>query len=233
MDGDSAAEALKEGQRALGHHPGTGEEITVRRGPYGLYVQQGEPDPADKKAKARRTSIPRNMDGNEITLEPAIGLLSLPRLVGIHPERAEPIEAGLGRFGPFVRMGAIYGSLDRDEDVLAVGLNRAVDVLARKLDSVRPLGPHPADKEQVLIRKGRFGPYVQHGQTVANLPRDALMDDYTLAEAVVLLRERGKALKAKPGAARRGTKAAKAANGRSATPKAAATKKARKAVKAD
>ena len=69
-------------------------------------------------------------------------------------------------------MGGVFGSLDRDDDVLAIGLNRAVDLLAKKLASVRALGPHPADKEPVLVRKGRFGPYAQHGKTVANLPRD-------------------------------------------------------------
>ena len=195
--GEGEGDTLREGQRALGPHPGTGEEVTVRRGPYGLYVQQGEPDPNDKKAKARRTSIPRGIDGNAITLDQAVGLLSLPRLVGLHPERGEPIEAGLGRFGPFVRMGAVYGSLDKDDDVLVVGLNRAVDVLAKKLDSVRTLGAHPGDREPVLVRKGRFGPYAQHGQTVANLPRDASMDEFSLADAVALLKERGKVLKPK------------------------------------
>ena len=230
MDGaEGDADTLKEGQRVLGPHPLTGEEVTVRRGPYGLYVQQGEPDPADKKAKARRTSLPKGLDGNEITLEQAVGLLSLPRLVGIHPDRGEPIEAGLGRFGPFVRMGAVYGSLDRDDDVLIVGLNRAVDVLAKKLDSVRTLGPHPADKEPVLVRKGRFGPYAQHGQTVSNLPRDAAMDEFTLEDAVALLRERGKTLKpkgAKGGSRKRVAKAPAVAK-----PRAAVTAREPKATK--
>ncbi|MBN8899304.1 MAG: hypothetical protein J0H35_14205, partial [Rhodospirillales bacterium] len=106
---------LKEGMRSLGHHPETGEEVTVRRGPYGLYVQQGEAAEATgKKApKPKRTSLPRGLDGEQITLDQALGLLSLPRLVGIHPEAKEPIEAGIGRFGPYVRMGAVFGSLDR------------------------------------------------------------------------------------------------------------------------
>lgn len=164
--GGTEGETLKEGMRLLGQHPETGEDITVRRGPYGLYVQQGEPDPNDKKAKPRRTSLPRGMDGEQITLEQAVGLLSLPRAVGLHPETREPIEAGLGRFGPYVRMGAIFASLDRDDDVLTVGLNRAVDVLGRKMASVRTLGPHPRDAQPVLVRKGRFGPYLQHGEMV-------------------------------------------------------------------
>ncbi len=193
-EGDGG-DALREGMRLLGHHPDTGEDVTVRRGPYGLYVQQGEPDPADKKSKPRRASLPRGLDGDSITLEQATGLLSLPREVGTHPESGEVIEAGLGRFGPYVRMGAIYGSLDADDDVLSIGINRAVDVIARKLASVRSLGPHPKDGEPVLVRKGRFGPYAQHGGVVANLPRGVALEEITLADAVALLSEKGKVLK--------------------------------------
>ena len=238
--GDDTGDTLKEGMRVLGPHPDTGEDITVRRGPYGLYVQQGE-NGEDKKQKPRRTSLPRGMDGDQITLEQALGLLSLPRLIGPHPETHENIEAGIGRFGPYVRMGAVYGSLDRDDDVLAIGINRAVDLIARKLASVRTLGPHPKDKELVSVRKGRFGPYVQHGTTVANLPRGVMMDDITLEQAVALLTEKGKQLRPRGGARGRGRKAAapkptpptteapvkakaKPAKRRAATPKRAAPK---------
>ncbi|MGI4975683.1 MAG: topoisomerase C-terminal repeat-containing protein, partial [Janthinobacterium lividum] len=155
------------------------------------------------------TSLPKGMDGDAMTLEQALGLLSLPRFVGTHPEAGEPIEAGIGRFGPYVKMGAIYGSLDKDDDVLAVGLNRAVDVLARKLASVRALGEHPKDRAPVIVKKGRFGPYIQHNAVVANVPRGVEMDDVTLEDAVALLAERGKPLKAKPGA-RKAKPAAKA-----------------------
>jgi DNA topoisomerase-1 len=199
--------------RILGQHLETGEDITVRRGPYGLYVQQGENgDDKDKKnkIKPRRTSLPRGMDGDQMTLEQALGLLSLPRVIGVHPETSENIEAGIGRFGPYVRMGAIFGSLDRDDDVLGIGINRAVDLIARKMASVRTIGPHPADKELIAVRKGRFGPYVQHGKTVANLPRGVMMDDITLDEAVALLSEKGKPLRPR-GAGRRGRRGAAAA----------------------
>ena len=218
--GSEAGDTLKEGRRDLGHHPNTGEPVTVRRGPYGLYVQQGEADPADKKSKPRRTSLPKGVEGDTITLEQALGLLSLPRLVGIHPDRGDPIDAGIGRFGPFVRMGSIYASLDKDDDVLTVGLNRAVDALAKKLDSVRSLGPHPKDQAPVMIRKGRFGPYAQHGTMIANLPREAAMDEFSLDDAVVLLAERGKPLKGK-GKKAAPKRAAKAA----AAPKPAPVKK--------
>ncbi|MCX7383812.1 MAG: type I DNA topoisomerase [Alphaproteobacteria bacterium] len=201
---------LKEGMRELGHHPQTGEPVTVRRGPYGVYVQQGEQE-AGAKRKPRRTSLPRGVEGDAVTLDQALGLLSLPREVGPHPETGEIIEAGLGRFGPFVKMGGIFASLDKDDDVLSVGLNRAVDVLAQKLASVRTLGSHPKDKEPVLVRKGRFGPYVQHGNTVATLSREMTMDDIVLDQAVALLAEKGKVLKPRGFAARKGAKAAKPA----------------------
>jgi DNA topoisomerase-1 len=194
VDGaEGEGETLKEGMRTLGQHPDTKEEITVRRGPYGLYVQQGEPDPADKKAKPRRTSLPKGMEGDSITLDQALGLLSLPRTVGAHPETGLPMQVGLGRFGPYVKMGSIFGSLDKDDDLLSIGVNRAVDVLARKMASVRVIGQHKG--EDIQVRKGRFGPYVQHGQTVANLPKTAMMEDITLEEAVALLAEKGKQLK--------------------------------------
>ena len=220
--GETGAATLPEGMRHLGHHPETGEAITVRRGPYGVYAQQGDADPDNPKTKPKRASLPKGMDPVTFTLEQALGLLSLPRFVGTHPERGEPIEAGLGRFGPYVRMGGVFASLDKDDDVLAVGLNRAVDVLAKKLEGVRALGPHPKDGEPVLVRRGKFGPYVQHAGLIANVPREQTMDDVTLDAAVALLAERGKPLKAKGG---RGRKApAKAAPKKAAAPKPATGK---------
>jgi DNA topoisomerase-1 len=155
--GENADDTLKDGMRMLGANPLTEEEITLRRGPYGLYVQQGEPDPADKKAKPKRASLTKGMDPEALTLEDALGLLSLPRLIGLHPETTEKIEAGIGRFGPYVKMGAIFASLDRDDDVLHLGFNRAMDLIAKKQESVRSLGNHPKDAAPVIARKGRFG----------------------------------------------------------------------------
>ncbi len=203
--GEAPDDTLKDGQRLLGEHPETGEGITLKRGPYGLYVQQGEPpEPTDKKSKIKpkRASLTKGMNPETLTLEEALGLLSLPRLIGPHPVSAQPIEAGVGRFGPYVKMGAIYASLDRDDDVLFVGINRAVDLIGKKQDSIRDLGPHPKDGAPVVARKGRFGPYAQWGQTVANLPRSAELATYTLDEAVALLTERGKVMapKGKKGA---------------------------------
>jgi len=227
-NGEENGDTLKEGMRVLGHHPDTGEEITVRRGPYGLYVQQGE-QIEGSKTKPKRTSLPRGLDGDSITLEEALALLALPRLVGIHPDSREPVEAGLGRFGPFVRMGGMFASLERDDNVLVIGLNRAVDLLAKKMASVRALGPHPTGGEPVLVRKGRFGPYVQHGNRVANLPRDVAMEEIALAQAVALLAEKGKALKPRGGrgaAKKAAVPAAKPAAAKKAAPVKAAAKKA-------
>ena len=195
IDGaESAEDTLKDGQRLLGHDPETGEEITLRRGPYGLYVQQGEPDPTDKKAKPKRSSLTRGMDPEVLSLEDALGLLSLPRLVGHHPTTGEKIEAGVGRFGPYIKMGPLFASLDKDDDVLHIGLNRAMDLIGKKQDSVRNLGPHPKDSAPVVARKGRFGPYAQWGNMVANLPRGEELADFTLDQAVALLAEKGKIL---------------------------------------
>ena len=191
-------ETLKDGMRVLGEDPEAGEPITVRRGPYGLYVQRGEGGENGKKPK--RVALPRGLTGDSLTLEQAVGLLALPRAVGPHPETGEPITAGLGRFGPFVRMGNVFASLDADDDVLSVGLNRAVDVLAKKMAGIRTLGPHPKDGESVAVRRGRFGPYVQHGRTVATLPKGTAAESVTLDEAVALLAEKGKPLGTRQGA---------------------------------
>ncbi len=219
-EGEGGGGTLTEGRRSLGLHPETSEEITVRRGPYGLYVQQGEANPDDKKVKVRRSTLPKGVEGDTITLEQAVGLLSLPRIVGIHPELGEPMEAGIGRFGPYVKMGGIFASLDKDDDVLAIGVNRAVDVIGKKLESVRSLGEHPKDRAPVVVRKGRFGPYFQHGLMIANIPRDRTMEDVTLEEAVALLAEKGKAMKPRGG--RKGVKAKPAPKPRAARPAASA-----------
>jgi len=228
--GDNPDDSLKDGMRLLGQHPETGEDITVKRGPYGLYVQQGEPDPADKKAKPKRASLMRGMEGGTLTLDQALGLLSLPRLVGMHPETGQKIEANVGRFGPYVKMGAIFASLDRDDDVLHLGLNRAMDLIAKKQDSIRTLGPHPKDGADVLVRKGRFGPYAQWGNVVANLPKGVEMTAMVLDDAVALLAEKGKTLapKGKKGAAAKKPAAEKPA----AAKKPAAKKPAAKAATA-
>jgi DNA topoisomerase-1 len=196
-----------EGQRDLGASP-DGGRVTLRRGPYGLYVQLGEEveDAKGKKVKPRRASLPKGMDPEGVTLERALGLLSLPRVVGLHPETKEEITAAIGRFGPYVKMGSTYKSLDPDDDVLSVGINRAVALLADVKPRGRPLGEHPSGGA-VEVRRGRFGPFILHGSRVASMPRNLDFDAVTLEEAVKLLAEKGKELPPRgPKGARNGAK---------------------------
>jgi DNA topoisomerase I len=187
---------LTEGPRELGRDPATGEQVTVRRGPYGVYVQLGEggTDAKGKPTKPRRASLTRDMDPDTLDLDRALRLLSLPRVIGRDPESGEEIQAGLGRFGPYIKVGSVYQSLEPGDDVLSLGMNRAMELLAKARAKVRILGQHPKDGAPVEIRKGRFGPYAQHGKTVANLPRNLAMEEATLDEVVALLAEKGKAL---------------------------------------
>ena len=191
--------------RVLGQHPDTGEEITVRRGPYGLYVQQGE-NGEDKKAQAAAaprcraawTAIRSRWSRRSACCRCRARSACIP-------ETEETIEAGIGRFGPYVRMGAVYrlaGPRRRragDRHQPGGGPDRAQDG-----ERARRSAPHPADKELVAVRKGRFGPYVQHGKTVANLPRGVMMEEITLDQAVALLAEKGKQLRPRGAAGRRG-----------------------------
>jgi DNA topoisomerase-1 len=178
------------------------------------------------------------MDPDILSLEDAMGLLSLPRLVGHHPTTGEKIEAGVGRFGPYIKMGPLFASLDKDDDVLHIGLNRAMDLIGKKQDSVRNLGPHPKDSAPVVARKGRFGPYAQWGNVVANLPRGEELSEFTLDQAVALLAEKGKILapKGKKGAAKKAapaaTRPAAAAAAPAAKPAVKAKPKAKKKPKA-
>ncbi|WP_338928651.1 type I DNA topoisomerase [Roseomonas mucosa] len=198
-EGDETA-GFADGVRELGTSP-DGLPVTMRRGPYGIYVQLGEPgvDEKGKPTKPRRASLTRGMEPEGVTLERALALLSMPRIVGVHPETGEEITAHLGRFGPYLTMGTLSKSLDKDDDVLTVGLNRAVALLADAKPRSVVLGEHPKDGVPVEIRRGRFGPYAQHGQIVASLPRNVQAEDCTLEQAVALLAEKGKPLPAKGG----------------------------------
>lgn len=200
--GEGGGGDFADGQRNLGVDPTSGKEITMRRGPYGIYVQLGEPgvDEKGKPTKPRRASLLRGMDPESITLERALALLSMPRIVGVHPDKGEEIVAHLGRFGPYITMGALSKTLDKDDDVLSLGLNRAVAMLADAKPRGLVVGLHPKDGEKVEVRRGRFGPFLMHGKRVANLPRGTEMEAVTLDEAVTLLAEKGKELPPMKGA---------------------------------
>ena len=134
--------------------------------------------------------MPRHFDPAALDLETALGLLSLPREVGPHPESGRMITAGIGRFGPYIKHGSIYVSL-KEDDVLTIGLNRAVTLFAEAPSSgARELGDHPRDGKPITIRKGRWGPYVKHGRVNASLPDTVGPEELTLDQAVQLLDER-------------------------------------------
>lgn len=183
--------ALAAGPLLIGPDPDTGLDITLRRGPYGLYLQVGEPE---GKEKPKRVGVPKGWKPDEIDLRTALGLLALPRDVGAHPEDGKPIQAGLGRFGPYVRHAGVYARLEDPRDALTIGLNHAVTLIAEKGKSrrggakpLRELGDHPEDSKPVRVFDGRYGPYVKHGRTNATLPRDMEVENLTLDEAVTLI----------------------------------------------
>jgi DNA topoisomerase-1 len=150
--------------------------------------------------------LPKGLLPAEIDLEKALALLALPRTIGSHPESGEPITAGIGRFGPYIKHGSTYKSIGADDDVLTIGLNRAVSLLAEPSGGRgrrgaggggRSLGEHPADGKPVTVGNGRYGPYVRHGKLFASIPRDTDPQAVTLEQAVQLLE--AQAAKAKDG----------------------------------
>jgi len=190
-DGNDAAAAAD--GRVVGTDPETGLEVTVNKGRFGPYLQLGE---AQDGEKPKRASIPKPYEPESITLEPALRLLSLPRDVGPHPETGEMITAGLGRYGPFVKLGKTYANVDSIEEVFTVGLNRAVTLIAERqargpgrnaAKTLKELGNHPVDGEPVRIMDGRYGPYVKHGKTNATLPKGKTAEEVTMDEAVALI----------------------------------------------
>ena len=188
--GQDGGDGERPGVRALGLDPASGQEVTLRSGRFGDYVQLGEGE------KPKRCSLPRGLAPDDVTLEKAIGLLSLPREVARHPSDGEPILAGVGRYGAYVQHGKTYANLGRDDEVLEIGANRAIDLIAAKEsgassrfggDSGRALGEHPTLGGPVSVRRGRFGVYVNHGKVNATLPRGTSPEAVTLEEAAAAL----------------------------------------------
>jgi DNA topoisomerase-1 len=188
-----------EGPDKVGFHPETGEPIYILIGPYGPYVQLG--DKSETNPKPKQASLPKGVTPEALTLEIAVGLLALPRLLGLHPETGKKIQASLGRFGPYVvhdqgKDGKDYRSLKKDDDVLSITLERALELLAepkvgrggrKTAKPLRELGLHPADQEPVNLHDGPYGPYVKHGKTNISLPEGQTVDSITLELAVDLL----------------------------------------------
>lgn len=219
-----------DGNKVLGKDPHTSEEITLRSGRFGPYVQRGE------GKEAKRSGLPKGWTPDSIDIEKALALLSLPRDIGKHPETGKMISAGLGRYGPFLLHDGGYANLESIEDVFSVGLNRAVTVIAEKKANagngrgrgtpaaLKELGDHP-DGGKVTVRDGRYGPYVNHGKVNATLPKGKDPLSVTLEEALELVAAKaGKS--GKPGKAKKpAAKAKKPAAKKPAAKKAAAAKK--------
>ncbi|MEQ8320855.1 MAG: type I DNA topoisomerase [Rhodospirillales bacterium] len=195
LGADPSENTLGDGPKELGNDPDTGKAITLRQGPYGPYIQLGEEEVVGKKKiKPKRSSLPAGVNPDEVDLEKALGLMSLPRLVGTDPVSGMEIRAGIGRFGPFLQVGGTYVSLKGDEDdVLTIGLNRAVSLLGDKPRKDPPieLGKHPKSKKPLMVKDGRWGPFVQMGRTMARLPKDMAKEDVTLEKAIELVDAKG------------------------------------------
>lgn len=186
----------EDGTKVLGKDPYTAEEITLRSGRFGPYVQRGD------GKEAKRSSLPKGWTVDSIDHEKALALLSLPRDVGKHPESGKMISAGLGRYGPFVLHDGTYANLDNIEDVFSIGLNRAVSVIAEKqlkgpggrnggtAAALKELGEHPAGGGKIIVRDGKYGPYVNFGKVNATLPKGKDPQSVTIEDAVALIAEK-------------------------------------------
>lgn len=194
-DGAEAEAAALNEPKALGADPMTGEELTLRSGRFGPYIQRGD------GKEAKRSSLPKGWKPEDIDHEKALALINLPRDIGKHPETGKMISAGLGRYGPFLLHDGSYANLESIEDVFSIGLNRAVTVIAEKQSkgpgrgrsgtpaALKELGDHP-DGGPITVRDGRYGAYVNWGKVNATIPKGQDPASVTLDEALVLIAER-------------------------------------------
>ncbi|MEH1820897.1 MAG: type I DNA topoisomerase [Nostoc sp.] len=189
------------GPDQVGRHPETGEPIYVKIGAYGPYVQLG--DKTDENPKPKQASLLKGVTPETVTLEMAVGLLALPRTLGVHPVTGGKIQASLGRFGPYVvhdqgKEGKDYRSLKAADNVLAISLERALELLSepkkgrsstnsKSKAALRELGTHPEDGETINIYDGPYGPYIKHGKTNVSIPEGQTVEDITLTAALNLL----------------------------------------------
>ena len=194
-NGEGDAGGTDNGTKVLGKDPFTQEEITLRSGRFGPYVQRGE------GKDAKRSGLPKGWAADSIDHEKALALLSLPRDIGKHPESGKMISAGLGRYGPFVLHDGTYANVETIEDVFSIGLNRAVTVLAEKQSrgrgarggtpaALKELGDHPDGSGKITVRDGRYGPYVNCGKVNATLPKGKDPQTVSLDEALALIAEK-------------------------------------------
>ena len=211
-----------------------GVPVTLRSGRFGPYVQLGEQEEGSKE-KPKRSSIPKGLDLAAVDLTKALELLSLPRLIGTHPEDGEPIEANLGRYGPYVKHNKTYANIKDADELFTIGMNRAVELIAQKLASrggrgaaakpLKELGEHPTEGGPVNVMDGRYGPYVKWEKVNATIPKETEPQDVTMDMAVDLIAAKAPAKK-KKAAPKKKAAAKKKPAAKKAAPKKAATKKA-------
>ncbi|HEX2795301.1 MAG TPA: topoisomerase C-terminal repeat-containing protein, partial [Croceicoccus sp.] len=207
-----------------------GEDIVRKTGRFGPYIQMGD------GKEAARASIPKDIP--ELDLDWAVKVLSLPRIIGAHPETGKEIEANIGRYGPYLRHDGKYAKLANTAEVFDTGMNAAVTMLAEaqnrggrgertKAEPLKTFGAHPESGGEMKLLSGRYGPYVTDGTTNATIPRDMKPEDVTEEDAVRLITERAAKAPAKKGKKKAAPKkaAAKKAPARKATARKPAAKK--------
>jgi DNA topoisomerase I len=240
--GDDGASDLSGDGRLLGHD--NGDPISLRTGRFGPYVQRGEA--TTENPKPPRASLPKGWTPETTDLDRALMLLNLPRAIGLHPEDGQPIEAAIGRYGPYLKHGSKYANLADAEEVFTIGMNRAVEVLAAKqvrgrgaaAEPLRALGDHPSGGA-IAVMKGKYGPYVKWDKVNATLPKDMTPESVTVEQALELLaakagaKAKPKKAAAKPKAAPKKAAATKAKTTTKAAPKKAAAKSAKPKTAAD
>jgi DNA topoisomerase-1 len=229
--------------RVLGSDPETGLDVSVKAGRFGPYVQLG--DAGDGAAKPRTSSLFSTMDPATLTFEQALELLRIPRTVGTDPESGEEVVAHNGKFGPYLKKGTDTRSLASEDQILTVTLPEAQAIFAQPKQRrgrtaappLRELGADPATQLPVVVKEGRFGPYVTDGTTNASLRKGDVVESISMERASELLAERraaGPSTRKKAGAKKAGAKKAgatkKAAGAAKATKKVAGAKKATKKV---
>jgi DNA topoisomerase-1 len=189
--------AKAEGPRTLGVDPATGMNVYVMNGRYGAYVQLGETPEGKKAEKPKRSSLQAGMTDATVTLEEALKLLSLPRVVGLHPDDNEPIMTNFGRFGPYVKHGDEFRSLESDDDVFAISFDAALALirapkLSRRREGASKKTLHELSHEGMTLKvlAGRYGPYVTDGTTNASIPKGSNPETLTWEQAQELLAAR-------------------------------------------
>lgn len=205
------------GADALGKDPETGEPVYVLNGRYGPYVQRG--DSTDKDARPKRTTLPAGLEPEDVTIEQALYLISLPKTVGEHPDSQKEVKVGIGRFGPYVVCDGDFRSIPKTQSLFDVDFEFAMGLLSQpkrgrgKAAPLKELGAHPETEEEMGVFNGRYGPYVKMGKINVSLPDEVEIEDMTKEKAIELLADKLiKVKKTKKKATKKKTKA-KAASG--------------------